>query len=355
MAYLGKYIREILEGREPVILPGFGSLIVEEGKGAAGAEGRIDPPGAMVRFDATHPKGDGKLAETYAEGEGLDPEEARQQVLELVDAIRFKLDKGEQYKLEGVGTFTRDDDNKVWFKKDPAWEIDPDLFGLDPLEILELEPEPEEEKVSEGPGIHDGAAREQTDGSEVQTKATGKKDVELTGKEPQQRLKRKPVNKWTIIWIVTGSLIAVLVIILLIPAGNGIEFGKEGIILRDDDRETEQRVKVTPGRERADRQQVDDRQPEVGVTGDEETVAGIKDGESGPRFYIIAGSFQNLANATQLHDQLKTAGFPAEIIITENRMYRVSIKSYTKKAKALDEVSEIREQSGISGAWVLTR
>ncbi|MEX2369793.1 MAG: hypothetical protein WD578_02215, partial [Bacteroidales bacterium] len=144
MAYLGKYIRQILSTQEPVILPGFGSLVPTEGKGVAGSEGKIEPPGTVIRFDATHPKGDGKLAEEYARGEQMDQEEARQQVLELVDAIKFKLDKGEKYELASVGTFTRDDDNKIHFRKDPNWVIDPDEFGLSSLELLELEDEPEE-------------------------------------------------------------------------------------------------------------------------------------------------------------------------------------------------------------------
>ena len=146
MAYIGKYIRQILSRQEAVTLPGFGSLVISQSSGVSSGAGRLDPPGVVIRFDAEHPRDDGKLAAEYTAGEQLDPEEARQQVLELIDAIKFKLDKGEKYDLDLVGTFSRDDDNRIKFSKDPNWIIDPELFGLPSLDLLELE---EEEKAGE--------------------------------------------------------------------------------------------------------------------------------------------------------------------------------------------------------------
>ena len=116
MAYFGKYIRQILSRQEPVVFPGFGSLVMVRGKGINTDDSTIEPPGMIVKFDPNHPKSDGKLAEEYAKGEKIEHEEARQQLLELVDAIKFKLDKGEIYNLSLVGSFSRDDDNRVIFQ-----------------------------------------------------------------------------------------------------------------------------------------------------------------------------------------------------------------------------------------------
>ncbi|MCF8345771.1 MAG: SPOR domain-containing protein [Bacteroidales bacterium] len=333
MAYLGKYIREILLRREPVVFPGFGSLVVIEGKGVAGEDGRIDPPGPVIRFDPTHPRGDGKLAVEYATGEGIDPEEARQQVLELVDAIKFKLDKGEKFVLEQVGTFSRDDDNKIHFRKELDWQLDPDVFGLDSLDILELENDEGGDFQPEETATPEPVVAEVREGSED---------------EPSPDGQRKPVNKWKIIWIVTGSLIVVLLLILLIPAGNGIEFDKEGIIIRDmelraDDIPTGP-AKLEKGDERVAEEQ-------------EETVLPEEPAETAlpNRHFIIAGSFQNLSNATELKDQLSASGFPSEIIFSDNRMYRVSIRSYATREAAEEDLRAIRSASGIGSAWVLSR
>lgn len=395
MAYLGKYIRQILSRKEAVVLPGFGSLVLEEGKGVQREDGRIDPPGAVVRFDATHPKEDGRLADEYAAGEGLDQEEARQQVLELVDAIKFRLDKGETYKLDMVGEFSRDDDNRVHFAKDPNWVIDPELFGLSALDLLELEDTEKEKSVDESvtePGTAD-AEQGRVAGKDVSTQGTGvteaqqseKAGATTTGKEKagaaapgtkkaasmhspaprkesqQRKVQRKPVNKWRIIWIVAGSLIVVLALILLIPSGNGIEVGKEGIIIRD----TEIGNGTGEGSETGTEQQQSqgsDVQEDLGAAATE-SLQEEQEPEEGPvqppvqeyKYFIIAGSFRNLGNATEMMDELKAAGYPAEIILTENRLYRVSVKSFATKQEALNALPSVKSKDGLGSAWLLTR
>ena len=410
MAYLGTYIRQLLSNREQVILPGFGSLVVTEGRGVAGDKGKIEPPVPVVKFDPTHPKGDGKLAGAYAAGEGIDPEEARQQVLELVDAIKFRLDKGEKYKLDQVGVFSRDDDNRILFSKDPDWLIDPDAFGLETLDILELESEdaggtdatgrkevpgrkeaggvkhdvdqeqPGEEKYVEGErpaggdyeieGEKQSRGEKEPEGGVERQVAEGGTGKRITASERERsgvtaggsvkRVERKPVNKWKIIWIVVGSLIAVLVLILLIPTGNGVEFGRDGIVIRDR-QEAEGAEEHAPAVEKGLKEEegwpADEpvaepgpvRRPAADEPGDQ------PEATTGHKYFIIAGSFQSLQNATELMNELKAAGFPAEMIITENRMYRVSVKSYADRDQAIRELPRIKAESGMEGAWVMAR
>lgn len=412
MAYLGKYIRQILSRKEAVVLPGFGSLFPEEGKGVRNDDGRIDPPGAVVRFDATQPNDNGRLAEEYATGEQMDPEEARQQVLELVDAIKFKLDKGERYKLDLVGEFSRDDDNRIHFVKDPNWVIDPGLFGLSSLDLLELENEDEQEageeqdaepagatgasKEEAGERAEDSEAREEetpvTEAAEEATVGAGERDSKVedgegeqaqaagarevrTGKDKdvslhppvsvktrkKEKEQRKQVRRWRVIWIVSGLLIAVLVLVLLIPSDNGLEVGKEGIIIRDTEIGNE-------GNESMD--QGSGQQPAMGTQAQDDLDAAATESlqedeepDDGPvqppvlenRYFIIAGSFRNLGNATDLSDQLKAAGYPAEIILTENRMYRVSVQSFATKQEALNALPALKSGEGLGNAWLLTR
>jgi nucleoid DNA-binding protein len=147
---LGKYIRELLDAGKRVILAGFGNLELSKPDEAQSPSGsRIDPPGISVRFDSSYSKDDGLLSSAYAEGEGLDKDEAQQRVLELIDAIKFALDRGESYTLPETGTFSRDDDGKVRFQVDPAWLIEPDQYGLESLDLLELEDLPPEEEGTE--------------------------------------------------------------------------------------------------------------------------------------------------------------------------------------------------------------
>lgn len=360
MSNLATTIRQMLSRKEAVILPGFGSLLITEGRGTTSGAGRIDPPGLIIRFDATHPKGDGKLAQEFAEGEEIEYEEARQQVLELVDAIKFSLDKGEAHHMEDVGTFTRDDNNKIHFQKDPDWTLDPSLFGLSSLELLELEDEGVASSGKTTPESAEDPGISEQESSVEKVPVSGKPGAVAT----PPRARRRPVNKWGIIWIVIGSLAAVLVIILLIPTNNDIEIGKDGIVIKDAE---------TEDRQDPDLLQEADAAGDAGLYGDvEEGGAEITDAvgpivteaeeftteqsdENQNRYFIIGGSFQKLPNATDLMNQLKSAGFPAEIIITENRLYRVSVKSYPTRDEAFNSLDDVKENAGLESVWVMTR
>ena len=136
---IGLTIRQLLEEGKKVIFPGFGNLQISTSGGGISSQGkRIAPPGTNIRFDSTFSKDDGQLAEALAREAQIGEEEAGQQVLELVDAVKFALDKGEPYQLLDAGTFSRDDDGKVHFQPDPEWVLEPDQYGLEPMELLEL-------------------------------------------------------------------------------------------------------------------------------------------------------------------------------------------------------------------------
>ena len=138
----------------------------------------------------------------------------------------------------------------------------------------------------------------------------------------------------------------------MIPAGNGVEFGKDGIVLRDDTTGRE-----GPGMDKAGSLE-EKQQEELTPTPGNETIKESKQETQvvpEDHYFTIAGSFSNLANATELKVTLEAKGFPAEIIITENRMYRVSIQSYPTKEEAVNDLQRVRSGSGVSGAWVLTR
>jgi cell division protein FtsN len=76
--------------------------------------------------------------------------------------------------------------------------------------------------------------------------------------------------------------------------------------------------------------------------------------EAGPQYFVIAGSFSNLGNASDLQDQLKARGYEAEVMITENRMYRVSVASFATKAEGLQGLEEIQKQQGMESCWLLS-
>ncbi len=388
---IGKSIKQLLEERKRVILPGFGNLEVKESGGSVPAPGkRINPPGLNIKFDKSFSKEDGVLAAAFAEAGGLDKTEAEQQVLELVDAIRFALDKGETFPLADAGIFRRDEEGKIHFQPDPNWVLDPEQYGLDSMDLLELEDMPEEEKepsVSESEmsdPLQDKALEEKADQEPEITKENKEKPVESAAKtiekpekkpEPKQvvKLSAKPTAKpasrphepwkngktkkrtglWRVIWIVTGVLIVVLVVLIAIPTEKWGLFGKK-----------EQPEHAVQAEKLIESPVVSDQSTDPKAeTSDSESVQPVVkepkiEAEPLPvksdHFFIVAGSFSNLANASELQDKLKGKGYPAEVMVTENRMYRVSVESYSTRGEAKASLERMKSKPGMESCWLLS-
>lgn len=367
---IGKYIRKLLEEGNRVILPGFGNLgLADRGEGVPPAGGYMAPPGKTVRFDAGYSKDDGVLAGLLSEGEGIDREEARQRVLELVDAIRFSLDKGEPFTLPGTGTFTRDEDGRIGFRTDPDWVLEPDQFGLESMDLLELEEEPSGDDVlpgyEAGPTAREGSAPEATgeQGTPSGQKApaveaqpgskTSAGGIPLTVLATPEK-KRRRRSPWKVIWIVATCLIVILVALILIPEDffRGRQeipaFGEPAPVIKQGEPSGEPVQGGEAGRS------------EEGGIGRSE--AGIEEpGAEKPvvaeeaSYYVIAGSFENLANASDLQDRLRARGFSSEVMITSNRLYRVTVASFASKEDALEGLERIKATPGLESAWLLSK
>ena len=369
---VGKYIKQLLDERKRVILPGFGNLeVIEKGKTPTSGN-RIDPPGLLIWFDAGYSKDDGLLASVLAAGAKMDEEEAGQRVLELVDAIKFALDKGESYAIPEMGTLNRDDDGKVHFKVDPNWVLEPDQYGLESVDLLELEELPEEEKeVPEMEKPEESPSSVKSKAKAEESPATDKSEAKPEAQPPLRPVLRtsnltadhKPAKKkprhtirWRIIWIVTGALILVLVGLIFIPAGNDRKLKqKEPAVTGTEKTDVRTKPIETTEDQTSEEQQI----PEDQTTESTETEETPAVEEPLPevqehKYFIIAGSFKHLKYASDLQDQLKARGYPAEVMVTENRMYRVSVSSYATQEQAEQDLAGIKAESGLESCWLLS-
>ncbi len=361
---IGNTIRQLLEEGKKVILPGFGNLeVIETGLGAPTSGKRIDPPGSIIRFDNSYSKDDSLVASTFAANASMDPEEAGQQVLELVDAIKFALDKGEPWAVEGAGTFSRDDDGKVHFQPEKGWVLEPDQYGLESVDLLELDDEPEVKEAVEQPEEKEKVPEQEALDEKVPpvslvspkpatavTQKTTRSSAPVHEPWKAEKKSKSGVNLWKIIWIVAGSLVVILLALILIPSDKLQVFeGKDG---------TEQPAAgehpagtVTEGSSQGDMETVDSEKP---VVSEPEQSTPAEDLPPEHKYFLIAGSFKHLGYASELQDKLKARGYHAEVMVTENRMYRVSVSSYATKVEAERELSRIKSVPGLESCWLLS-
>ncbi len=325
-----------------MILPGFGNLEIKETAGEIPEAGkRIDPPGVNIIFDSNFSKDDGLLASSLAGDENLDPEEASQQVLELVDNIKFSLDKGVPCPVAGAGTFDRDDEGKVYFTPEREWILEPDQYGLEPMDLPELvqprakvsdkkaEPVKAKEPVKPAPETP-------TEPAKPVVHAT---PSPLPPREPQKQEKpHRKTKMWRIIWAVVVVLIVILLVILFVPTD------RLNII---NPAETEA---TGPGTIETDQPADPEETPAV-VTEETPPAMELALVDS---YFLIAGSFRHLGYASELEDQLKAMGYQTDVMVTEIRMYRVSVGGYATKEEALENLEKIRSAPGMESCWLLS-
>ncbi len=321
---IGKYIRQLLNDSKRVVFPGFGNLEVKEVKGAVSQTGaKINPPGLTVKFDSGFSKDDGLLAATMVYGEGMKQADADQRVLELIDAIKFALDKGEPFLLHETGTFLKDDDGKVHFQTVSDWVLEPDHYGLESLDLLELEELPKEETKSEA-----HVAEKAPPVASVQKRSPR---APVKAQEPRLSWRSGRINnRWRAIYITAGTLIVILVVLIFIPKKRTPILPIQQTEQLQEDNAAEETLPETQEKQKPD---------PVAIT---------------PNFYIIAGSFKNLHNASEMQDQLKARAYKSEVLITENRMYRVTVSSFATEAEAEKVLSGLKSEPGLKSAWILS-
>jgi len=269
----------------------------------------------------------------------LERDEAQQRVLELVDAIKFSLDKGEDYLLPETGNFSRDVDGKIHFHADPAWLLEPDQYGLESMDLLELD-----ELPIEG---------EETKETEVESETSPKAKV-----TPLAPPKPKPKSKkWRVIWVVAAALIVVLAVLILLPSDESESSDRKGLFSRKPDTEVIEPDASIPDQSDIETQEQAIKSETETVTPEPEPETVVEQSlpvEVTNNFFIIAGSFNKLKNASDLQDKLNNRGFQAEVMITENRMYRVSVASYASKEEAEKGLKQLKSEPDLQSCWLLS-
>jgi cell division septation protein DedD/nucleoid DNA-binding protein len=352
---LGKYMKLLLDERKRVILPGFGNLEVKEPEGSMVDAGEVlAPPGIRIKFDSGFSKDNGELATALVEGEKIEEEEARQRVLELVDAIKFALDKGEPYVIPGLGSFVRDSDGKVSFRKDSGWILETAQYGLEPLDLLELDETEEIETAPEAPVRieEDESFAVEPQKTDFSVHPQTRTPAGRTAIAQEQRAHRP--GRWRAVWLVAGALIVVLVVLILIPTGNLNLPGKKTVPPPATTQPDPQQSSASGDPATEEPSEFESLTPESLENEPAEQITQPEQDAVNDKYFLIAGSFSHLRNASDLQDRLKTSGISAEVMITENRMYRVSVGSFPTIAEAESELARIKSLPGLESCWILS-
>ncbi|GEM_PF-4641105 len=350
-----KYIISLFNTNNRIIIPGFGALIKREG---------LSPEASTVTFSPFLKYNDGLLVSYISKKEDIPKDEAQKKIETFVEELKEKLSKDKKFPVEGLGEFKVDEKGNISFVKDGTKadkKIEPTAAKTDdkskvvaaPLKTDPLKkstPQTADPKktptsdpakkddvkpkdpVKPKPESKPGSGRTTSTSPLYSSPGTEKKpfsmsyDADADDYDDTLDLDEGGKRKRIII----NSVIALVFIIVILIILNQLDviniFGGKD------------KIEVEPvATEQTDNEMDNDTKPQDITSEGTEAKEGKelkmptdinpKTGEL-MRYYIIAGSFRVKSNAYRFSRKMKRQGYEGRVILKENNIYSISMKSY---------------------------
>ncbi|MFP4060480.1 MAG: SPOR domain-containing protein [Bacteroidales bacterium] len=354
---MDKYILELVNSNERVILPDLGAFLNRKSKTR------------HISFNEFLKFNDGLVVKYIAEKENLNNRDATKKVDDYIKRIRETLESGKSYEIKGLGELKKNDRGRIDFYmedkgKHPVQPMEKEDIPGKKIDIPGKKQEPKppvetketKEKSWEKDDKIISPANEPAKKSSISSTSTDQynttsttKSYTETDEEEFSRKKRKRTLWITLLIVILGLLIAC-----------GIYFRKEvsntykNIIdsFVSKDRPSRRDLLETLPPEPEITRPVDTlRELESAVPEEatRETTSSVSD-ETG-KYHIITGSFMNGNFATKYLAKMEAKGYEARIIRHRQNFYSVSVESFSNKQEALRALELVRQD--VSSAWLL--
>ncbi len=355
-----KYIAELLETNNRVIVPDFGAFMV-----------KMDAGKRAVTFNDFLKYNDGLLVNHMATKEKISKDDAFKKIREFVKELQGTLKTTQKYNLPALGTLTKDERGGVRFV---AGEDVPATEGASKAEVasepqVTETPQPEAPKADvESPKVEtkteekpqakpaSGGTPPPTPGAkpaqpaqpaQSQAKPTvkpgtpppppGKGSVSVT-KKPE------PKGNMTTILIVVGVVVVLGVLGGLMYLNYDDWFGKA----------EKERLALEAKREQMKQDstaQVEKMRQDSIRLAEEEAARQAEILKNQKKYYLVAGSFKVEKNAHRFAEQLKSQGYNSEVFMESRGFWRVSYSSFIERKEAFAEYQKLKQKE--IQVWVI--
>ena len=334
------FLIEYLKTHPGIIVPGFGSFVVKHTPSYVDATSNtIFPPKGILSFHGEINEDDGVFTKYLCHRLSISEEESKTLVLEFSRQLKTELQEKKKLDIPGIGKFNSEE-NKFIFTFDEKENFLSASIGLTQVQIQPIYAE-KPKPIQNNKAIH-------TKKQEVPQK----KQVRPVNKPSIHPKQRKAVPGW--IWYAAAA------IILIALASGGYFMFPELIKMPNKTTENkpvsdEKKQEIEPSLQVEELKKEEDLHvKEIEATINQQTKKenALYFNEN-KHFHLIAGSFSSRLNAEKLQNTLKEQGYPAEILQTQNGMFRVSIQSFKNKNEALKMLDSIRNKDGKNAVWIL--
>jgi nucleoid DNA-binding protein len=345
-----KEIKDVLLSDRIAKVPGFGTfqLLYHPAEIQAGKDA-IEPPTEELTFEFDKSSDDTKLAEFLAGKNPISIESVNGEISSLVDYSLTALEKDGTVSWEKFGIFRKDKQQNIVFTPDSENE----LLASSQLYAQVL--------------LHATQEMKETKKSFINPQYS-KPEAKMV-QPVKQKAKQKLHVKW--LWVFIPLVILICGGIAYWQLRNADKFlsylKSKGIDIamifpgRHAENKEKRTVLIPSQDSSAISKSIDsvtDKQKALSLKeNNEPKVASVEQKEvsvtSGLKYYIISGSFKKQFNAEVLKKQMKEKGFEAEIL-KDGEYFRVSIKKFTQKNSAFNELEKLRNEQKNQNLWLLT-
>ena len=394
-----KYLLQILESNNRVIVPEFGAFIIKQ----------KNP--LTIIFNEFLQYNDGMLVDAISKKESIDRDSAKKKIDEFIVKMNSELESKGNFTLPGIGIVTKGTSGKISLEKEGAQSAgkkETKQAGTpekkpaqskatkkaaspkeakeskeETIEIVNEKPAKEELKVEEKPKVEEKIKVEEKPKVAQETPKPEKElpkeekpkiatETDSQFKKPiEEKKTEKPIYETRSTYVKSyesdnnnrnrGRLIIWLIIIVVINGALiGYFFYSEEISSLFTKKSTETIE--------AETYQEDQLQPETTESPEEEfkdmTTQDVEEEkpvqktenfrtpvQSGPRFYVVAGVFSDENNADNLVIELRNKGYNAEKFGKIGKLHAVSYNVYSTKAEADRELHRIQSEVDPE-AWI---
>lgn len=358
---LGKYINDLLQENDTVIIPGIGAIISRYKPAQTDYNsGIIFPPSKSITFDPEFKTNDGLLTGRIAAAEHISYRKAQIKVEKLCDDLLYRLDTGERITIENIGVLFHDPEGIINFEPAQSQIFLQDAFGLEPVTLKDMEDQNTDLQTA---AIH----IEETEPA-VKSKSDSSDEKDITVKvidetpPPFEKNKKEETELrgtglyrfifWSLIIIIPLLLITAGIYLLRKPKAKKsfpVEIKVEPSPVQDSAVNAAGTV-ILP----------DSAKTDSAITEITDTLKAISDNENEyyltperSKFYLIGGSFKEKENAEKYYQQMKGRGYEPFHLKDAGNFHIVGLGIYDSEREAYIAQINFIDKYPDSGAWVL--
>ncbi len=350
---VNQYIKDLLFTHDSVIISGLGGFEAKYQPAKINpADNTMLPPTKEIAFNAQLTQDDGLLANYLVSKENITTDEAKKKIEDFVKSCNEKLAAGEKVAFTDIGELSTDAQKNLVFTPLVAQNLLSDSFGLSPV------------KVS----------------SDGQKTAVGAENMVVVTDDAAKKKRLRSILIYSLI-----ALPLILLIVLFIWKFDWIRnetvalkeswFGDKTEVAdntkntnnntnsntNNNNNTTKDKVvkkdsiiKINPDKKDKNKKDSKADQAEKDLNSKMKVVkTTTKNNSAKAKYYLIAGSFKTKANADKLKKVILGMGFKAEIMPTEDKMFRVTIGWYNKAEDAVKEYEKFHAANKEIDLWLL--